>query len=157
MRAQDRFVAGVIRYYFWNFRGARPTSTPTWMRCPTATEPSKRATTAALSSAAQDTTRQLLALANDVPDDDFAPLALLEAGKAQEELGDYASAEKHLRPSGQRPIPPATRPGRRLPTRTRALHARRPVWRAESLGRTAGAANPSRRSARKRSTGVARL
>src|SRR5207245_8901080 len=47
----------------------------------------------ALSSAAQDTTTQLLKLASDVPDDDFAPMALLEAGKAQEELSNYATAE----------------------------------------------------------------
>src|SRR5439155_24599582 len=46
-----------------------------------------------LSSVAADTTTQLLQLASEVPDDDFAPMALLEAGKAQEELGDYASAE----------------------------------------------------------------
>src|SRR5204862_7289914 len=45
-----------------------------------------------LSSASASETTQLLQLASDEPDDDFAPMALLAAGQAQEELGDYARA-----------------------------------------------------------------
>jgi len=94
MRAQDRFAAGLIRYYFWNFRGARADFDAYLAALPDGDRAVDARYYRGLSSAARDTTRQLLQLADDVPDDDFAPLALLEAGKAQEELGDYASAER---------------------------------------------------------------
>ncbi|HET6316006.1 MAG TPA: transglycosylase SLT domain-containing protein, partial [Chloroflexota bacterium] len=94
MRAQDRFAAGLIRYYFWNFRGARADFDAYLAALPDGDRAVDARYYRGLSSAARDTTRQLLQLADDVPDDDFAPLALLEAGKAQEELADYASAER---------------------------------------------------------------
>jgi peptidoglycan lytic transglycosylase len=94
MRAQDRFAAGLIRYYFWNFRGARADFDAYLAALPDGDRAVDARYYRGLSSAASDTTRQLIALADDVPNDDFAPLALLEAGKAQEELGDYASAER---------------------------------------------------------------
>jgi len=93
MRPEDRFYAGVIRYLFWNFRGARADFEAYLTAYPDGDRAVEARYYHALSSAAQDTTAQLLRLASDVPDDDFAPMALLEAGKAQEELGDYASAE----------------------------------------------------------------
>jgi soluble lytic murein transglycosylase len=93
MRAQDRVAAGLIRYYFWNFRGARADFDAYLAALPSGDRAVDARYYRGLSSAAADTTRQLLTLADDVPDDDFAPLALLEAGKAQEELGDYAAAE----------------------------------------------------------------
>jgi soluble lytic murein transglycosylase len=92
MREQDRFYAGVIRYLFWNFRGARADFDAYLAAYPDGDNAIEARYYRALSSPAQDTTSQLLQLAGDVPDDDFAPLALLEAGKAQEELGDYATA-----------------------------------------------------------------
>jgi len=94
MRAEDRFFAGVIRYYFWNFRGARADFDAYLTALPDGDHTVEARYYRALSSPAKDTTAQLLQLADDVPDDDLAPAALLEAGKAQEELGDYASAEK---------------------------------------------------------------
>ncbi len=94
MRAQDRFAAGLIRYYFWNFRGARADFDAYLAALPDGDRAVDARYYRGLSSAASDSTRQLLQLADDVPGDDFAPLALLEAGKAQEELGDYASAER---------------------------------------------------------------
>jgi peptidoglycan lytic transglycosylase len=94
MRAEDRFFAGVIRYYFWNFRGARADFDAYLTALPDGDHAVEARYYRALSSPAKDTTAQLLQLADDVPDDDLAPAALLEAGKAQEELGDYASAEK---------------------------------------------------------------
>lgn len=93
MRPEDRFYSGVIRYLFWNFRGARADFDTYLAAFPEGDRAVEARYYRALSSAAKDTTTQLLQLADDVPDDDFAPLALLEAGKAQEELGDYASAE----------------------------------------------------------------
>src|SRR5207237_6993092 len=93
MRAQDRFYAGVIRYLFWNFKGARADFEAYLTEFPDGDQAVEARYYRALSSLAPDTTIQLLKLASDVPDDDFAPMALLEAGKAQEELGDYASAE----------------------------------------------------------------
>jgi soluble lytic murein transglycosylase len=92
MRAEDRFYAGVIRYLFWNFRGARADFDAYLAAYPDGDRAVEARYYKALSSAAKDTSSQLLQLARDVPDDDFAPLALLEAGKAQEELGDYATA-----------------------------------------------------------------
>jgi soluble lytic murein transglycosylase len=94
MRAQDRFYAGVIRYLFWNFRGARADFDAYLEAFPDGDQAVEARYYRGLSSAPKDTTTQLLQLAKDVPDDDFAPMALLEAGKAQEELGDYASAAK---------------------------------------------------------------
>jgi soluble lytic murein transglycosylase len=93
MRPEDRFYAGIIRYLFWNFRGARADFEAYLAAYPDGDRAVEARYYHALSSAARDTTTQLLKLASDVPDDDFAPMALLEAGKAQEELGDYASAE----------------------------------------------------------------
>ncbi len=93
MRAEDRVNAGVIRYLFWNFRGARTDFDSYLAALPDGERAVEARYYRALSSAAQDTTARLVQLASDVPDDDFAPMALLEAGKAQEELGDYASAE----------------------------------------------------------------
>jgi soluble lytic murein transglycosylase len=93
MRAEDRFYAGVIRYLFWNFRGARADFEAYLAAYPDGDRAVESRYYHALSSAAQDTTAQLLRLANDVPEDDFAPMALLEAGKAQEELSEYTSAE----------------------------------------------------------------
>ena len=93
MRAEDRFYAGVIRYLFWSFRAARADFEAYLAAYPDGDRAVEARYYRALSSAANDTTTQLLQLASDVPDDDFAPMALLEAGKAQEELGDYASAE----------------------------------------------------------------
>jgi soluble lytic murein transglycosylase len=94
MRPEDRFFAGVIRYYFWNFKGARADFDAYLSALPNGDRSVDARYYRALSSPAKDTTTQLLQLADDVPDDDFAPMALLEAGKAQEELGDYASAER---------------------------------------------------------------
>jgi len=94
MRAQDRFFAGVIRYYFWNFRGARADFDEYLDALPDGDHAVEARYYRALSSPARDTATQLLKLADDVPEDDFAPPALLEAGKAQEELNDYASAER---------------------------------------------------------------
>jgi soluble lytic murein transglycosylase-like protein len=94
MRAEDRFYAGVIRYLFWNFRGARADFDAYLAAYPDGDRAVEARYYKGLSSAAKDTTTQLLQLANDVPDDDFAPMALLEAGKAQEELSDYVSAER---------------------------------------------------------------
>jgi soluble lytic murein transglycosylase len=94
MRPQDRFYAGVIRYLFWNFRGARADFDAYLDAFPDGDQAIEARYYRGLSSPAKDTTTQLLQLARDVPDDDFAPMALLEAGKAQEELGDYASAAK---------------------------------------------------------------
>jgi len=93
MRPEDRFYAGVIRYLFWNFRGARADFEAYLAAYPDGDRAVEARYYHGLSSAAQDTTTQLLKLASDVPDDDFAPMALLEAGKAQEELGNYANAE----------------------------------------------------------------
>lgn len=93
MRPEDRFYAGVIRYLFWSFRGARADFDAYLAAYPDGDRAVEARYYKALSSPAKDTTAQLLQLAGDVPDDDFAPLALLEAGKAQEELGEYASAE----------------------------------------------------------------
>jgi soluble lytic murein transglycosylase len=94
MRAEDRFYAGLIRYYFWNFRGARADFDAYLAALPDGDRAVEARYYRALSSLPRDTTTQLLQLANEVPDDDFAPMALLEAGKAQEELSDYASAER---------------------------------------------------------------
>jgi soluble lytic murein transglycosylase len=94
MRAEDRFYAGVIRYLFWNFKGARADFDAYLAAFPDGDQAVEARYYRALSSPARDTTTQLLQLASDVPDDDFAPMALLEAGKAQEELGDYASAAR---------------------------------------------------------------
>src|SRR5437588_184236 len=93
MRAEDRFYAGVIRYLFWNFRGARADFDAYLQALPDGDRAVEARYYRGLSSPAADTSTQLLRLAADVPDDDFAPMALLEAGKAQEELSDYASAE----------------------------------------------------------------
>jgi soluble lytic murein transglycosylase len=93
MRTEDRFYAGVIRYLFWNFRGARADFDAYLQEFPDGDRAVEARYYRGLSSPAADTTKLLLQLANDVPDDDFAPMALLEAGKAQEELFDYGSAE----------------------------------------------------------------
>ncbi|TMF04942.1 MAG: tetratricopeptide repeat protein [Chloroflexi bacterium] len=85
-------AAGVIRYLFWNFKGARADFDAYLTEFPDGDQAVEARYYRALSSLARDTTTQLLQLASDVPDDDFAPMALLEAGKAQEELGNYASA-----------------------------------------------------------------
>src|SRR5437868_1662691 len=92
MRAEDRFYAGIIRYLFWNFRGARADFDAYLAAYPDGDNAIEARYYRGLSSAAKDTTTQLLQLASDVPDDDFAPMALLEAGKAQEELSDYTTA-----------------------------------------------------------------
>ena len=94
MRAEDRFYAGVIRYLFWNFKAARADFDAYLAAYPDGDRAVEARYYRGLSSAASDTTTQLLQLASDVPDDDFAPMALLEAGKAQEELSDYTSAER---------------------------------------------------------------
>ena len=93
MRPEDRFYAGLIRYYFWNFRGARADFDAYLDALPDGDRAIEARYYRGLSSPPADTTQQLLQLAADVPDDDFAPLALLEAAKAQEELADYAGAE----------------------------------------------------------------
>ena len=92
MRPQDRFYAGVIRYLFWNFKGARADFDAYLNAFPDGDQAIEARYYRGLSSPAKDTTAQLLQLAKDVPEDDFAPMALLEAGKAQEELGNYTSA-----------------------------------------------------------------
>jgi soluble lytic murein transglycosylase len=92
MRAEDRFYAGIIRYLFWNFAGARADFDAYLAAFPDGDNAVEARYYRALSSPAKATTAQLLQLAADEPDDDFAPMALLEAGKAQEELDDYASA-----------------------------------------------------------------
>jgi soluble lytic murein transglycosylase-like protein len=94
MRPEDRFFAGVIRYYFWNFRGARADFDAYLQALPDGDRAIEARYYRGLSSAPQDSTDQLLKLARQYPDDDFAPMALLEAGKAQEELKDYASAQR---------------------------------------------------------------
>ncbi|MCA1644629.1 MAG: transglycosylase SLT domain-containing protein [Chloroflexi bacterium] len=94
MRPEDRFYAGVIRYLFWNFRGARADFEAYLAAFPDGDRAVEARYYHGLASVAKDTTTQLLQLASDVPDDDFAPMAMLEAGKAQEELADYASAER---------------------------------------------------------------
>ena len=96
MRDEDRFYAGVIRYLFWNFKGARADFDAYLQALPDGDRAIEARYYKGLSSPAKDTTSQLLQLAADEPDDDFAPMALLEAGKAQEELSDYASAEQIL-------------------------------------------------------------
>jgi soluble lytic murein transglycosylase len=93
MRPEDRVYAGIVRYLFWNFRGARADFEAYLTALPDGDRAVEARYYHALSSAAQETTTELLQLANDVPGDDFAAMALLEAGKAQEELGDYANAE----------------------------------------------------------------
>jgi soluble lytic murein transglycosylase-like protein len=92
MRPEDRFYAGIIRYLFWNFAGARADFNAYLAAYPDGDNAVEARYYLGLSSPAKTTTTQLLQLAADVPDDDFAPMALLEAGKAQEELADYASA-----------------------------------------------------------------
>jgi peptidoglycan lytic transglycosylase len=92
MRAEDRFYAGVIRYLFWNFAGARADFDAYLAAYPDGDNAIEARYYRGLSSASASSTTQLLQLASDEPNDDFAPMALLEAGKAQEELGDYASA-----------------------------------------------------------------
>jgi soluble lytic murein transglycosylase len=94
MRAEDRYFAGVIRYLFWNFRGARADFDAYLDALPDGDHALEARYYKGLSSPASQTTAQLLALADAAPDDDIAPLALYEAGKAQEELGDYARAEQ---------------------------------------------------------------
>lgn len=93
MRAEDRFYAGVIRYWFWQFRAARDDFDAYLAALPDGDRAVEARYYRGLSSPAAETTSRLVQLAHDVPDDDIAPMALLEAGKAQEELGDYASAE----------------------------------------------------------------
>ncbi|MBV8714876.1 MAG: transglycosylase SLT domain-containing protein, partial [Chloroflexi bacterium] len=92
MRPEDRFYAGIIRYLFWNFAGARADFDAYIAAFPDGDNAVEARYYRGLSSPAKTTTTQLLQLAADEPDDDFAPMALLEAGKAQEELSDYASA-----------------------------------------------------------------
>jgi tetratricopeptide (TPR) repeat protein len=94
MRAEDRYYAGLIRYYFWNFRGARADFDAYLAAHPNGDHALEARYYRGLSSPARDTTTQLLALADAAPGDDIAPLALYEAGKAQEELADYATAEQ---------------------------------------------------------------
>jgi soluble lytic murein transglycosylase len=91
-RTEDRFYAGIIRYVFWNFAGARADFDAYLASFPDGDNAVEARYYRGLSSPAKTTTTQLLQLAADEPDDDLAPMALLEAGKAQEELGDYASA-----------------------------------------------------------------
>jgi soluble lytic murein transglycosylase len=93
MRPEDRFYAGVIRYYFWNFRGARADFDAYLQALPDGDRAIEARYYRALSSPSQEETDQLLELARQNPDDDFAPMALLEAGKSQEELKKYASAQ----------------------------------------------------------------
>ncbi|HET6319784.1 MAG TPA: tetratricopeptide repeat protein, partial [Chloroflexota bacterium] len=93
MRAEDRFFAGLIRYFFWNFPRARADFDAYLDALPDGDHAFEARYYKALSSPARDTTTQLLELADDVPSDDLAPMALLEAGKAQEELGEYTTAE----------------------------------------------------------------
>jgi soluble lytic murein transglycosylase len=92
MRAEDRFYAGIIRYLFWNFAGARADFDAYLAAFPDGDNAVEARYYRGLSSPARETTTRLLQLASDEPDDDFAPMAMLEAGKAQEELGDYAIA-----------------------------------------------------------------
>src|SRR5262249_36269568 len=88
----DRFYAGVIRYLFWNFAGARADFDAYLSAFPDGDNAVEARYYHKLSSPTKTTTTQLLQLTADEPDNDFAPMALLEAGKAQEELGDYAAA-----------------------------------------------------------------
>jgi soluble lytic murein transglycosylase len=92
MRTEDRFYAGIIRYLFWNFPGARDDFNAYLDAFPDGDNAVEARYYLGLSSPAKTETTLLVQLAADEPDDDFAPMALLEAGKAQEELGDYASA-----------------------------------------------------------------
>ena len=92
MRAEDRFYAGIVRYLFWNFAGARDDFDAYLTAFPDGDNAVEARYYRGLSSPAKTTTTQLLQLAADAPDDDFTPMALLEAGKAQEELDDYAAA-----------------------------------------------------------------
>ena len=94
MRPEDRFYVGVIRYLFWNFRGARADFDAYLQALPDGDRAIDARYYRGLSSPANDTTTLLLQLADDVPNDDFAPMALLEAGKAQEELSNYGTAEQ---------------------------------------------------------------
>ncbi|MBI2755139.1 MAG: transglycosylase SLT domain-containing protein [Chloroflexi bacterium] len=93
MRPEDRFYSGVIRYYFWEFKKARADFDAYLAAFPDGDRAVEARYYRGLSSLPADTTEQLLKLADQFPDDEFAPLALLEAGKAQEELEKYDSAE----------------------------------------------------------------
>jgi soluble lytic murein transglycosylase len=93
MRPEDRFYAGLIRYYFWNFRGARADFDAYLEALPDGDRAIDARYYRGLSSPPRESAQQLLKLASDAPEDDFAPMALLEAGKANEEVADYASAE----------------------------------------------------------------
>ncbi|HEY1246631.1 MAG TPA: tetratricopeptide repeat protein, partial [Hyphomicrobiaceae bacterium] len=92
MRAEDRFSAGIVRYFFWSFAGARTDFDAYLSVYPDGDNSVEARYYRGLSSPDTDTTTQLLQLANDVPDDDFAPMALLGAGQAQEDLSNYAAA-----------------------------------------------------------------
>ncbi len=92
MRPEDRFYAGIIRYLFWNFAGARADFDAYLSAYPDGDNAIEARYYRGLSSASASETTQLLQLASDAPDDDFAPMALLAAGQAQEELGNYANA-----------------------------------------------------------------
>lgn len=93
MRTEDRFYAGIIRYQFWQFRAAREDFDAYLAEFPDGDRAVEARYYRGLAAPAAETTSRLLDLAHEVPNDDLAPLALLEAGKAQEELGDYAAAE----------------------------------------------------------------
>ena len=92
MRPEDRFYAGIIRYLFWNFAGARADFDAYLSAYPDGDNAIEARYYRGLSSASASETTQLLQLASDEPNDDFAPMALLAAGQAQEELGNYANA-----------------------------------------------------------------
>ena len=148
MRAEDRYYAGLIRYYFWNFRGARADFDAYLAAHPNGDRALEARYYRGLSSPARDTTTQLLDLADAAPDDDIAPLALYEAGKAQEELADYATRRADLRPPRRHVPDPRRRPERRVPPWARATDAGQSRRRPCRLGRIAGplARTPAARS-----------
>jgi len=92
MRPEDRFYAGIIRYLFWNFAGARADFDAYLSAFPDGDNAIEARYYHGLSSASASETTQLLQLASDEPNDDFAPMALLAAGQAQEELSNYSNA-----------------------------------------------------------------
>jgi soluble lytic murein transglycosylase len=92
MRAEDRFYTGVIHYNFWSFSRARADFDAYLAAFPDGDNAVEARYYRGLSSPDKDTATQLLQLASDVPDDDFAPMALLGAGQAQEDLSNYTTA-----------------------------------------------------------------
>ena len=110
MRPEDRFYAGVIRYLFWNFRGARADFDAYLAAFPDGDRAVEARYYRGLSSAAKDTTTQLLQLADDVPDDDFAPHGAARGRQGAGRAGRLRQRRGDLRSAG-RDIPDAAMPG----------------------------------------------